>query len=118
MTKKQQEMLFGSEFERLDHRRRVDILFVLGTIRAEQKANFDHVRDRRRKYLHLYSHDDISVQSDARTVFLATVELVVDIVGQDMRDGVVMLRPELVAYLRDRGLARVPTDAVGMDETP
>lgn len=98
--------IFGSRFERLGQDRRVSILKAYNLIDDELKASFDIIRDKRRLYLHFYSQDYSHLAPNAVEVFNATVKIVVEIIGQDIRDGKIILKPAMLNYLKKKGIAR------------
>lgn len=104
MEESDEEALFGRSFERLDQKRRIDVLKAYGSIDDEKKQAFDSIRNIRRKYLHLWSQDHDSLAGDAVTVFKAAVFLVGNVIGQDISaDGKIMLNPALTKYLEKTG---------------
>lgn len=104
MTESDQEALFGRPFEKLDQYRRVEVLRAYGIIDDQLKTAFDVIRTTRRKYLHLWSHDLASAPVDALKVYNAAILLVVRAIGQDIKDGGIVLNPALVKYLQRSGL--------------
>ena len=72
------------------------------------EQRLDDVRDIRNKYLHLFSHQHDNIRADAAKVFKLTVDVVVTILGQDVRDGRLVFRPELMRYLQREGVAQPP----------
>jgi hypothetical protein len=53
---------------------------------------------------HLFSYDHTQIARDAREVFDASVNIVVRIIGQDARDGVILLNPNFIKYLEQKGV--------------
>lgn len=106
MTEQDQEALFGRHFERLGQERRVRVLGAYGLIADEQRKAFDAIRVARNRYLHHWSatHDDLA--ETARSAYGAALKLVVWVIGQQFRDGAVLLNPKLVEYLRELGALR------------
>ncbi|MDA2935562.1 hypothetical protein MYX82_14690, partial [Acidobacteria bacterium AH-259-D05] len=70
-----QERVFGSTFERLGQERRVNVLYAYGVIDSTLKSQFGIIKQIRKQYLHLYSHDHAEVAMDAVKAFNATVSL-------------------------------------------
>ncbi len=103
MNPSDQKAVFGSCFEKLGQQRRVDILDAYMIIDAETKTKFDLIRERRKRYLHLWSQDHETLANDAVAVYQAAVSIVVGAIGQDIRDGKICLNPRLVKYLERRG---------------
>lgn len=113
MTDAEEKALFGTTFERLGQDRRVQILVAYGMIDPMARGRFDTVREIRRKYLHVWSQDHETLAKDARSGFHAAVALVTTIIGQDIKDGKMLLNPQLVKYLERQGLCGpVDGDAV------
>ncbi len=104
MTKEDEKRLFGSEFEKLGQERRVSVLSAYSIIGGAMKADFDNIRQIRRHYLHLWSKDHDRLPSDGIKCFHAAVSLVVGAIGQDVREGRLILNPRLVHYLERKGL--------------
>jgi hypothetical protein len=77
----------------------VKILKTYGIIDQETASAFDLIRLRRRKYLHLWSQEHESLPVDAVAVFSATMQIVVKVIGQDIRDGRIFLNPAIINYL-------------------
>ena len=73
-------------------------------------ARFDKVAASRNKYLHNWSVDYDNLADEAREAYLATVEIAVQVTGQQIDAGRVFMNPSLVRYLQDRGVYR-PKDA-------
>jgi hypothetical protein len=109
MTKDDEKLLFGSEFERLGQERRVSVLSAYGIIGDKTKSDFDKIRQIRRQYLHLWSHDHDRLPTDGVQSFHAAVSLVVIAIGQDVQDGMLVLNPQLVRYLERH---QAPTDGI------
>ncbi len=99
MTKEDEKLLFGSEFERLGQERRISVLSAYGIVNEDTRSNFDKIRNVRRRYLHLWSNDHDRLPGDGIQCFHAAVSLVVTAIGQDIRDGRFVLNPRLIGYL-------------------
>ncbi len=99
MTKEDEKLLFGSEFERLGQERRISVLSAYGIVNEDTRSNFDKIRNVRRRYLHLWSNDHNRLPGDGIQCFHAAVSLVVTAIGQDIRDGRFVLNPRLIGYL-------------------
>lgn len=105
MTSQVEKNLFGSSFERLRQDRRTEILLAYGLIDADLKAKFDLVREKRRRYLHIFSQDFSEITKDAIEVFNATISIVVAVIGQEIKDGKLILKPKVQRYLERLGIA-------------
>lgn len=99
MSKAEEELLFGRDFEKLGQERRVSVLSAYGLIDGETKSNFEKIRQIRRQYLHLWSQDHDQLPTDGVQSFLASVSLVLTAIGQDVREGRFILSPGLARYL-------------------
>jgi hypothetical protein len=99
-----QKALFGSKFEKLGQERRVKILHTFGVITDEMEDSFSVLRNIRRRYLHLWSQDHEKLPSDAIRCFEAAVLLVVSTIGQDLKDGKLILNKGIFEYLEKRGI--------------
>ncbi len=104
ITEKKQKSIFGSTFEKLGQERRVTILYGYGLIDVSIKQSFDLIRTKRRRYLHLWSQDHDTLSRDAIDCFQAALKLVIYVLGQDIRDGIFILRPAFIKYLERKGL--------------
>lgn len=104
MTKEDERALFGSQFEKLGQERRVGVLSAYGIAAPESQEHFDTIRLARRRYLHLWSQDHDQLPTDAVRCFHAAVSLVVAAIGQDNRDGKLVLNPRFALYLERQGL--------------
>lgn len=110
LDKNDQVGLFGSEFEKLGQERRIGVLRSYNLIDDLLRANFDLIRTKRRRYLHIYSQDHANLPSDAIEVFKATTSVVVKAIGQDIRDGKIILNPALVKYLEKHDIMEDVSD--------
>ncbi|MDP2663697.1 MAG: hypothetical protein Q8R28_23520 [Dehalococcoidia bacterium] len=91
-------------FERKRQVDRVKFLFRHKFIDAQLKSRFDTVRKKRREYLHLYSHKHTSLPKDSVEMFDAAVYIVASLIGQDILNGKIVLRPALQSYLLRHGI--------------
>jgi hypothetical protein len=112
MTSEDEAALLGSSFEKLGQDRRVRVLSAYGLVARAVVEMFDTIRLTRRKYLHLWSQDHDRLADDAVTCYHAAVGLVVTVIGQDVKDGAIILNPSLVKYLARQGMYE-PTSDVG-----
>ena len=106
MSEKDQKAVFGSKFERLGQERRLQILFSYGVVDNELKISFDRIRGIRRRYLHLWSEDHDRLSSDAVICYEAAVSIVVSVIGQNIKDGKIILNPSIMKYLQKHGQVR------------
>ena len=104
ITETSQRELFGSSFEKLGQDRRVSILCAYDLISEELKDSFDRVRLKRRQYLHLWSKEYDKLSTDAVDCYLDVLRIVAFVLGQDIRDGKLLLDPKLIRYLRAQGV--------------
>lgn len=104
MSEKDQAAVFGSKFEKLSQERRVQVLSAYGVINDNVDEGFKVIRTTRRQYLHLWSQDHEKLPTDAIKCFQAAVILVVSAIGQDIKDGKLLLNPSIVKYLEKKGL--------------
>lgn len=95
--------LFGSRFEKLGQERRISILRTYNLIDDNLKSLFDIIRKKRRLYLHLFSQHHNQLVSDSIEVFNATSEIVVSVIGQNIKGGKLILNPTLQRYLEKKG---------------
>ena len=85
-------------FEKLSQAQRTQVLLELGWIDRASKERFDNVRRVRRKYLHLFSTTFKDLEQDAVNAFLDTVKNVREALGLDVKDGKLILKPEMLAW--------------------
>lgn len=106
MTEEIQKTLFGSTFEKLGQDRRVSILLGLNVIDPKAKSLFDEIRRIRKRYLHFFSQDHSALASDAVACYQATLQVVISVIGQEIRDGKIALNPKLMDYLHHKGIVQ------------
>jgi hypothetical protein len=109
MTAADEKALFGTTFEKLGQERRLQVLAAYGLLDAAAKGRFETIRQTRRGYLHLWSQDHEALPGDAIKSYHAAVALVATTLGQDFRDGKVVINQPLVKYLERHGVYK-PTD--------
>ncbi len=100
-----QKAMFGSTFEKLGQERRVAILRASNLVDDAMKKAFDDIRALRRKYLHLWSADHASLEKDAIECFRAAAFVVAKVLGVSFDDGKIVLRPQILVYLRKHGVS-------------
>jgi hypothetical protein len=89
-------------FERLGQGARTQVLLELGWIDRASKERFDSVRRARNKYLHLFSASLEDLEKDAIEAFLSTVKNVREALGLNVKDGKLILKPEMLAWNQRR----------------
>jgi len=99
-----QRALFGRSFERLGQQRRVEVMEGLGLVERDSVVAFDGLRNIRRRYLHLYSQDHAHIADDALKAYGHAITVVAGVLGQSMNEGRLLLRSDLMDYLKERGL--------------
>ena len=104
LDKGAEKELLGSTFEGLGQYRRVEVLSAYNLIDVKQKSQFDTIRLKRRRHLHLYSQNLDQLAPDAKEMFTAAVTLVESVIGHDIRNGKIVLSPSLEKYLEERGI--------------
>jgi hypothetical protein len=113
MTEPAQRAMFGSTFEKLGQERRVDVLRTLNLVDDAAKTAFDSVRNIRRKYLHFLSQTHAQVAPDARRAYEDALKVVAVVLGQSFVKGAVSLRPDLMAYLTEKGIVQAAPEEGG-----
>lgn len=103
--KPDQVKLFGSAFERLGQERRVAVLESLKLVAPATVVAFDSLRQRRRKYLHLWSEGHNRISEDAVHCFDAAVTIVVATLGMSFDQGKLQLKDDVFTYLNKHGVA-------------
>jgi hypothetical protein len=104
MSEGDQKALFGSTFEKLNQDRRVNVLRAYSLIPEDEAEAFTRVRLIRRKYLHLWSQDHEQLATDAVSSFHAAMLLVTRVIGQELREGKILLNPAMEKYLERKGV--------------
>ena len=112
MSENDQAAVFGSGFEKLGQDRSVRVLGAYGVASPDVVSMFETIRLTRRKYLHLWSQDHDRLPQDAVSCFHAAIGLVVAAIGQDFKDGALVLNPRLVQYLEKHGVYEPPPEPV------
>lgn len=103
MSEKDQISVFGRKFEKLGQDRRVQILSAYGVIDRNLEEAFESIRITRNRYLHLWSQDHEQLPVDVVKSFEAAALLVVSVIGQNIKDGKLVMNPALVRYLEQKG---------------
>jgi|APFre7841882630_1041343.scaffolds.fasta_scaffold05247_5 predicted membrane protein len=111
MSEKDQVSVFGRKFEKLGQDRRVKILAAYVVIDKNLECAFERIRTSRNRYLHLWSQDHEQLPLDTIKSFEAAVVLVVSAIGQNIKDGKIVMNPTLVIYLKQKGTYRGEEDA-------
>lgn len=111
MSEKDQVSVFGRKFEKLGQERRIQILAAYAIIDKDLVVAFEGIRATRNRYLHLWSQDHEQLPLDAIKSFEAAVLLVVAAIGQNIKDGKLILNPALVSYLERKGTYKGEEDA-------
>ena len=104
MTESSQTELFGRSFEKLGQERRVSVLHDYNLIDEDLKNSFDRVRRKRNQYLHLWSKEYDKLSNDAVCCYRDVLKIVAFVLGQNIRDGKLLLDPKLTKYLRAQGV--------------
>ncbi|MBI4115134.1 MAG: hypothetical protein HY447_01010 [Candidatus Omnitrophica bacterium] len=110
IDKKQEEQLFGREFDNLDQYRRINVLKGLGLISEEQHQMFSELRQLRRPYLHLWEVDTSNIQGDAKKSFIIATNLFKSVtrIGIGSK-GELIMDPNLLNYIKAHQEAPVET---------
>jgi len=70
------------------------------------QTSLDNIRTLRRRYLHYFSQNDDSLPKDSRRIYKETVAAVVAVVGQEIKDGRLVVKPEFTDYLKRKGVLK------------
>jgi hypothetical protein len=92
-----------NEFESYGQQKRVKRLRDRNFISQEAKSAFDVIRENRREYLHFISKTHSHVFDDALKSYTKSMWLLVDLVGQEFKNGALLLKPSFARYLRAHG---------------
>lgn len=100
LAKKAQEQLYGKSFDRLEQVRRINILRVMGWARADVADALNRIRGIRNEHLHVPSVSDPALDArHAREAFRDSVYVVSVLIGQEIKDGKLVLSPAVMSYL-------------------
>ena len=106
MKKKDEELLFGSKFEKLRQQRRVKILHGYKIIDDKDKRHFDSIREVRNKYLHRWSLDYSKMPDDAIKSYHAAVSVVVNVMCKGFGpNGEFLMNPSFLEYVKKKGIS-------------
>ena len=100
LTESGEKAIFGRRFEKLGQERRVSILYGYKMIDQEIKDTFEKLRAKRNRYLHSWSEDCKSLHQDAVDCYQAASKITLFVIGQDLDDGKLLLKPNIIKYLR------------------
>jgi hypothetical protein len=96
--------LFGSAYEKLGQRRRVEVLLAHDLISEEIAVEFDLIRQLRRKYLHFLSHDHGRISVDSKRAICAVMAIVSDLLRPTFENGQAIFRDDVTRYLKEKGV--------------
>ena len=99
LTESGEKAIFGSSFEKLGQQRRVSILYGYNLIDQETKDTFDMLRAKRNRYLHSWSEDGQSLHRDAVDCYEAAIKITLSVIGQNVEDGRLLLKPNIIKFL-------------------
>lgn len=111
MSEKDQIAIFGRKFEKLGQERRVKILAAYSMIDPKIVDAFETIRTKRNHYLHLWSQDHEQLPIDAVKSFESAVQIVVAAIGQNIKEGKLILNQAFVKYLKRKGVYNENGDA-------
>ena len=100
LTEFGEKAMFGSSFEKLGQQRRVSILYGYNLIDQKIKDKFDRLREKRNQCLHIWSQDSQSLHQVAVDCYEAAIKITLFVIGQDVKDGRLLLKPNIIKYLR------------------
>jgi hypothetical protein len=99
-----QKVTSEKEFERWGQEKRIKKLLEYKLITKDMKQKFDNIREKRNKYLHLWSQADKSQPRDAISAYKSAVSLVATTIVHDVKDGIIYLNPLIAKYLQRSGV--------------
>jgi hypothetical protein len=88
--------IFGRSFEKLGQDRRLKILKGFSIIEQDIFEKFDKIRLMRARYLHRFNEDHAQIAPDAKEIFASTLDLLISVFGQQIKDGKVYYNPNVV----------------------
>lgn len=103
---KVEKKLFGRDFEKLGQERRLDVLRGFSVIDEKTWEKFNEVRVYRNKYLHRFTEKHEQIAPDASEIFHKTLELFLFVFEQKIIDGKVHYGPNVVRYLKEKGIIK------------
>ncbi len=102
ITEEDEKGLFGSTFEKLGQKRRLEILETFGYINEIQYRNFVVIKNSRIPYLHLWSVDLKNDRKDALDTFKKAFQLFREITGIGITDArTVNVNPLLIKLFKN-----------------
>ena len=106
LSEEEEEKLFGRNFERIDQKRRLDILLTIKAISDSLYKKLDNVRETRNKYLHAWEYDTKQQKGDAKRLIIATLLSFKEITDMKLivsksGDQKVLINPKLHKFLQD-----------------
>lgn len=110
MSDEDEGHLLGMNFEKLRQGRRVDVLKAYGVIDRTDNENFKTIAGHRNKYMHSWSHGHHKIRDHAKECYHCTVELVINVIGQEFDNGKLLLKVRVVEFLKKKGLFQVAND--------
>jgi hypothetical protein len=112
ITEAGQKGLFGRTFEKLGQERRIGVLKEFGIALPVVADAYERIREIRNRHLHLAQLVDVEeLARDARQIFRDAVTVVAAAIGQDMKDGTLVLTESMARYLERAGAVTQSDDA-------
>ena len=101
-----EKQLFGRNYEKLGQDRRLQILKGFSIIDDTTHEKFEKTRQLRAKYLHGFSKDHKQIAPEAKEIFNSTLDLLILIFGQHIKDGKIYYNPNIIKYLKEKGILK------------
>lgn len=92
-------------FAKAGQAERIKALAAMGIITPDIREKLHLVRTVRRRHLHFMPGQGGVAEQDALKCYMPTVEIVIYALGLRMADGKLAVRPEVLAWLGERGLS-------------
>ncbi len=94
-----QKNMFGDAFENLGQSRRINVLYAFKILDDKKRSILLEIKKIRNRYMHFFSRDYESLKKDAKRIYEKTEEIVMLIIGQEIKDGKFLLNADLLRYI-------------------
>lgn len=101
-SKKVSKELWRSSFETADQARRIKALRAANLITSEEQHAYSRIRVARREHMHLWAPPTNPIETTAVAVFDDAVYLVSTGLGLGIKEGVLMMKQEIMNYVKAR----------------
>jgi hypothetical protein len=96
----EQRNMFGDSFENLGQARRIKVLFAFKILDEKKRSILLEIKKIRNKYLHFFSQEHEQLKKDAKRIYEKTEGIVTQVIGQEIKEGKIILNPDLLRYIQ------------------